>query len=441
MKGKETPMNWVIKIEGERLQMCPSQEAEIWKRRSIYRVPEHAKALNKKAYEPLTVAFGPYHHNDKHLMPMEEHKKRALLHFLKRTNKHLQEFVKPLEEVVLELMDSYDKLDEECRDRERFLQMMVLDGCFLLEILHTTKEIPEDYAKNDPIFSKQGMYCIMPYIRRDMLMIENQIPLLVLEKLEAVVKGTTDVPIVKGTTKDDKQSLNSLILKFCTANWEATKEMGTPGLHVLDVYRKSMLGPCKIGPNQSQKTPSKIMRSAMELREGGIHFRKSNTNSLKDIDFENCGTLKLPAITIDDATEHTFLNLMAFERLHNGVDQPAVTSYVFFMDNIIDTAKDVHLLRSKGIINNALGSDDAVAKLFNSITNDITLDPECRLRVLHQNVNLYCTKRRNRWMANLRHYYVHNPWAIISIIAAIFLLVIAALQNVYTVLPYYRNNS
>ncbi|KAI8022868.1 hypothetical protein LOK49_LG03G00002 [Camellia lanceoleosa] len=57
------------------------------------------------------------------------------------------------------------------------------------------------------------------------------------------------------------------------------------------------------------------------------------------------------------------------------------------MDNIIDSAGDVSLLHSRSIIQNAIGSDKAVAKLFNSLSKDITLDPDSSLDVVHKKVH------------------------------------------------------
>lgn len=132
-----------------------------------------------------------------------------------------------------------------------------------------------------------------------------------------------------------------------------------------------------------------------------------------------------------------FLNLMAFERLHFGAGNE-VTSYVFFMDNIIDSAKDVSLLHSKGIIENAIGSDKAVAKLFNSLSKDVVLDPESSLDYVHRKVNDYCRKRWNMWRANLIHTYFRSPWAFLSLAAAIFLLMLSVAQTIYGALSYYQ---
>ena len=57
----------------------PSDELELWRKQSIYRVPACIKDLNSKAYKPQVVSFGPFHHGEAQVMPMEEHKHRALL--------------------------------------------------------------------------------------------------------------------------------------------------------------------------------------------------------------------------------------------------------------------------------------------------------------------------------------------------------------------------
>lgn len=241
----------------------------------------------------------------------------------------------------------------------------------------------------------------------------------------------------------DTEFVNKLILKFCSPNTDIS-EMGRC-LHVLDVYRKSLLGEDP-RPNSARSVDrasgsgDEIIRSATELYEAGIRFKKSTSGSLKvkDVSFSGGGVLRLPVIVVDDATESMFLNLIAFERFHVGAGNE-ITSYIFFMDNIIDNAKDVALLHSSRIIQNAIGSDKAVAKLFNSLSKDITLDPESRLDVVQKRVSDYCKKPSNQWRANLIHTYFRNPWAILSLIAAIFLFALTIAQTIYTIYPYYHS--
>ena len=98
--------------------------------------------------------------------------------------------------------------------------------------------------------------------------------------------------------------------------------------------------------NEDGLDEEEIVRSAMQLNEAGIQFKQNKSGSIKDITFKR-GTLKFLKIVVDDTTKSMFLNLIAFERFYVGVGNE-ITSYIFFMDNLIDTAKDVSLLHSRG---------------------------------------------------------------------------------------------
>jgi hypothetical protein len=189
-----------IVVEMEKLLPAtePSVEWPRWSKPCIYRVPLWLKKITngdndteEEVYRPRLVSLGPFHHDDDDLRPMEEHKRRAVLHIVKRTGKPLREFFAAIEEVADELMDAYYGLEEKWRGAQgkaRFVQVMVVDGCFLLEILKgvASTKAPIDYANNDPVFSYRGILSLWLCIRSDMLMIENQLPMLVLYKIEAV---------------------------------------------------------------------------------------------------------------------------------------------------------------------------------------------------------------------------------------------------------------
>uniref|UniRef100_A0A7N0UAA4 Uncharacterized protein n=1 Tax=Kalanchoe fedtschenkoi TaxID=63787 RepID=A0A7N0UAA4_KALFE len=429
---KMKEMNWVIEVIGELEKTTDSAtEMRQWSKRSIYKIPDCTKIHSKRSYKPLTISFGPYHHGEQLLMPMEDHKLRALLHFLKRSRKPLQLYVASLMDVIDDLKGSYDSLEEKWKlDTDGFLKMMILDGSFMLEALRTATHTMGDYAPNDPIFSGHGQLYFMPYIKRDMLMLENQLPILVLEKLVEV--------------ENDDQNLKAdeFILRLIMQFWSSGSHYPRIGkcVHVLDVYRKSLLLEEPHKRTRLRNTVAyaadagdEIIRSATELHDAGIRFKKSKSSSLRDISFRG-GVLRLPFIMVDDTTEPMFLNLMAFERFHVGAGND-VTSYIFLMDNLIDSARDVALLHSKDIIQNAIGSDEAVAKLFNTLSKEVALDPASSLNLVHQKVNDYCKKRWNEWRANLIHTYFRNPWASLSLVAAIALFGLTIVQTWFAVHP------
>lgn len=167
-------------------------------RPSIYQVPAWIRGLNSSAYTPRFVSFGPYHHGAADLQPMEKHKRTARSRFLRRANKNLDQLKGAVEDLVDDLMDSYEGLDKQWRnDREGFLDLMVLDGCFMLELLihgypnnylAPNATATQGYSEDNPIFGKKGPY-MLPHIRRDMLLIENQLPLVLLERLAQSTPG------------------------------------------------------------------------------------------------------------------------------------------------------------------------------------------------------------------------------------------------------------
>ncbi|KAK7300368.1 hypothetical protein RJT34_11212 [Clitoria ternatea] len=174
---------WVVQIDDE---VNKSNSIAEWEsKHSIYKVPSHFTELHEKAYTPKLVSFGPYHNGEEHLKPMEEHKHRALIHFLKKCGKSNRLFFQRMEEVVQELRDSYKPLDDIWTDTPKFLRMMILDGCFMLQILRSVSDPDRNgYAKNDPIFGdKHRTQFVVPYITRDILMLENQLPMTVLRIL------------------------------------------------------------------------------------------------------------------------------------------------------------------------------------------------------------------------------------------------------------------
>lgn len=208
--------DWVVKVNGQLDQLKHSSMEEIeqhWKKRSIYRLPTSITELNRRAYKPQVVSFGPFHHGHQHLQHMEAHKHRAFLVFLKRSNKPVEYFMESLAPLVQDLKKSYDFLDGQ-EDTDAFFKLMILDGCFMIEILrisastdgfyqhHTwnatssanlyddNDSFVADYAPSDPIFSNHGKLYIMPYIKRDMLMLENQLPMLLLQNLLAIQNDT-----------------------------------------------------------------------------------------------------------------------------------------------------------------------------------------------------------------------------------------------------------
>ncbi|CAH8382279.1 unnamed protein product [Eruca vesicaria subsp. sativa] len=460
---KESPKqprdDWVISITDKLEQARRDDDTTIWGKLCIYRVPYYLQENDNKSYFPQTVSLGPYHHGKKRLRPMDRHKWRAVNKILKRTNQNIKMYI-----------DAMRELEEKARacyegpfglSSNEFIEMLVLDGCFVLELFRGAVEgfTQLGYARNDPVFAMRGS---MHSIQRDMIMLENQLPLFVLNRLLELQLGTGNqtglvaqlavrffdplMPTDEPMTKTDQSKLENYMSK--DKAFDPFADMGE--LHCLDVFRRSLLRSSpKPEPRLSRKRWSswntrvadkrrqQLIHCVTELREAGIKFRRRKTDRFWDIQFNN-GYLEIPRLLIHDGTKSLFLNLIAFEQCH--IDsRNDITSYIIFMDNLIDSHEDVSYLHYCGIIEHWLGSDSEVANLFNRLCEEVVFDTEdSYLSRLSVEVNRYYNQKWNAWRATLRHKYFNNPWAIVSFCAAVILLVLTLSQSFFAAYAYYK---
>ncbi|KAI8541444.1 hypothetical protein RHMOL_Rhmol08G0061200 [Rhododendron molle] len=423
---------WVLEIRNELDQVLHDDPTPLRKRLSkkrsmIYKVPALLKNLNNKAYEPQMVSFGPYHCGKEHLKPMEKRKHTVLLYFLHESGKPQESYVNALAPVVQDLKDSYDALDPRWHgDTSGFLKLMVLDGCFILHILDCVYRDKVDFLGD---LETAG-------IKRDMLLLENQLPMLVLLRIDQVRND--------GKLRED--FIEKCVLQFLGfMTWGPLRMWKC--LHVLDMYRKVLIFDEKyVGDTGSPRRAFRFW-SAIELTEAGIRLEPSYEVEQGSLAFNaNDGVLKLPRLEVDHATELTFLNLIAFDGLQAGDLQGEATSFIYFMRQLIKTPRDVSVLISSGILaNNGIGSDEAIVQLFDSLSKDSPIHNPYTSKMyfdVYIGIGDYRRKPQNRLRAYVVHAYHEStnwsPLAYLSILAAILLFILSFLQTWYTLYPYYH---
>lgn len=97
----------------------------------IYRVPRHIREIDRIAYEPIVISFGPYHYGAQNLQDMEKQKLQHLDRVLKlNCERTLHDYIKAMAKLEKEARKSYS--EEVTTERKKYLQMLLLDGCFLL---------------------------------------------------------------------------------------------------------------------------------------------------------------------------------------------------------------------------------------------------------------------------------------------------------------------
>lgn len=161
----------------------------------------------------------------------------------------------------------------------------------------------------------------MHSIQRDMVMLENQLPLFVLDRLLELQLGTTNqtglmaqvavkffdplMPTGEALTKPNQSTLKPWLQK-------SLNSLGDKGgLHCLDVFRRSLL---QFSPKQNprshqntvaavtlqvDKRKQELVHCVSELREAGVKFKARRTDRFWDIRYSN-GCLEIPKLLIHD---------------------------------------------------------------------------------------------------------------------------------------------
>ncbi|KAF8393989.1 hypothetical protein HHK36_020191 [Tetracentron sinense] len=442
-EGKEqlnhpiTTSDCVKNIEEKLAQVCRWEKENARFNRSIFRVPKNLREVELKAYIPQLVSIGPYHRGKAHLKEMESNKWRLLQQVLERKGHQVSLYYMEMLNLEEKMRRCYARPFENINSPE-FVEMMLLDACFVVELLNVSVNGDKyyGYSRLNRMLTSLGL---LPCIKRDMLMLENQIPLFVLDKLYPLI--TSNPGEINSVSKLSLKFFDSAIPVCQNLHHEVTNS-NDPGLHLLHVVHQC-LNPTPSDTSSRNKDgkehqPHRLMgHSVMTLRRSGVRFKKNPSKNFMDIKFEK-GILYIPSLVIHDSTMSIFLNLMALEQF-NPYCSNYVTSYIRFMDGLINTYRDVEYLRYKGIIDHKLGSEQEVARLVNKFCKEIAFDmDDCYLSDVYAEVNEYVDQKWHVWRAILKHEYFTNPWATLSLLAASILLLLTLLQTIYTVIAYYK---
>ncbi|KAL0385627.1 UNVERIFIED_CONTAM: hypothetical protein Sradi_2957000 [Sesamum radiatum] len=397
---------------------------------SIYKVHNHLRDVNSKAYEPDIIAIGPYHRDKDNLKMMEEHKLRYLHLLLKRKKKNVDTYISAIGEWEHEARSCYS--EPVSLSSAKFIEMLVLDGCFIIELIRKRQK-NDPTCKNDPIFQ---MGWIMNSLQRDIVLFENQIPFVVLCKLFDLIEGP-----------NRRDTLIHRLMLFCQnlypggrVNYK-TERSPQEIKHVLDLVHGNWIPSVNEVYVKVDEVPRTrewlFIHSATELTNANVAFVNRKCDDLFNVEFED-GVMLMPPLTIEDRTECFFRNLIAYEQYFPNTTQPNfVTDYVTLLDSLINSSRDVEILSESGIIDNWLGDNEVVANIFNQLTLSITGPGEhFQYTKVFDNVNSHYKKRWNRAMATLRRDYFNSPWAYLSFFAALLALLLTVAQTVISVLQF-----
>ncbi|CAN6719682.1 unnamed protein product [Malus baccata var. baccata] len=382
----------------------------------MYKFPASLTGISPKAIEPEIVSIGPYHRGQAELSKFESYKWLFLDGLLTRTESELGEYIDAmigLEEPTRSCYSDHDKLLSPL-SVDDFVEMMVLDGCFIIELFrHVRNYIYDDHDENDrkddPILS---MLWLIPVLSRDLLKLENQLPFSVLQKLYEISMDH----------KNGEDPLFLLALKFFNISLprpiEFLKSLSTlEGKHSLDLFHLSFrpTKPSPDDPSPKYRPSSEAIQCTTQLRSSGVEFKAYKPNSILEINFQN-KVLQIPPITINDFTITFFINCMALEQCREY------------------ETRDVTFLCSDGIINTGfLQNDQNVGELFKKLGQKVSFKiRDCYLSQQFRDVEAYYSSHRATFIRN----YFSKPWSFISVSYALILLVLTGGQVVMSIASY-----
>uniref|UniRef100_A0A0E0QPE7 Uncharacterized protein n=1 Tax=Oryza rufipogon TaxID=4529 RepID=A0A0E0QPE7_ORYRU len=433
----------------------------------IRRVHGRVRDIDPGAYDPMVVSLGPYHADRKDLRPMQKEKWRCVEYLCDLTGTpSYVDYLPVMDRVCPDAKTYY--LDETGHGRSRggngagglalavehanFLHMLLRDAAFLLVSIGALDKLKKADEGGAEQRSQDRWKDVA--IAHDMLLLENQVPFVVVEDLYRAAIDTA------GRRGCDVPSLSTVMGKFIRGVIQEAEEQDLPLPHHLDgktphhllhlchtLLEPTPKEPASPVPDNVAARVKRRWHRAAQYHVNGVGLKKRlfsggvdhSHHSLLDVKFKG-GALEIPVLHVYDNTCSLLRNLIAMEQASSdsGVGH-YVTAYCIFLSRLMCTAEDVTLLAKKGIVVHHLGSDEVVAGLFADLCKNVVFnedDDECNYhRAACKAADERYQKRVWNWMTLLKHKHFSNPWLAMATVAAVLVTICTVVQTFFTVFP------
>jgi hypothetical protein len=337
----------------------------------------------------------------------------------------LEDFIELIGDSEATLRNCYAETFEDISSEE-FVKMILVDAAFVIMVI-LKRRFSAFRGRDDRIFSRPWM---IGEVGIDLCMLENQLPFFILQDLLKLSK----------IFNPHKESLSIMLVhEFLRGVWDswATEDyveiLNSSKIEHLVDFLRIYQQPTR--PHRPKILKRLTTSTAKTLHQAGVKFQSGSDQKLLHIAF-NKEILVIPQFRISEDTEILLRNLQAFEQCHCGDNY--VGNYIHMMDLLVDSPEDVEILVRNGIIESWLSNNEAVATLFYNLSREnIVSRKNFYFSDVLEDLNNYSGRDWPRWKANLRQNYFQNPWSIISVIAAAFLLLLTIIQAVHVF--YYSN--
>ncbi|XP_052172001.1 putative UPF0481 protein At3g02645 [Diospyros lotus] len=400
----------------------------------IQKVPEELRKLKESAYTPRFVSIGPLHSNNDHLKKRMQNIKMSYVNDLFG---RMAEFGKEEKAQVLKrCQDEMRKLTGEARkyyaENGDLLteDMLAIDGCFVLELLYRKRkyETTKNPHGDDPIY---GSGLLRDGVQIDLLLVENQLPFFVLEKLFVFTEKARSNPYLEfgfNSIQDYVLSYfhNVMLLdqdeEFKPSGRSESTAKKRSFHHILHLLHEHF-----IPQNSNKEQGGKIvfMKTAQDLDFAGVKFVPRPRNYPFQVDFKepkgfrylfHRASFEIPTLNVDNSTEPVLRNLIAFEQCTPHAPS-FVTSYAYLMDRLVSTAKDVKVLIEAEVLVNYLAADEEVSDLFNKLCKEVVLG-DFYFAETCQKAADYSKLGWPEFIGYMRRNYFAKPWMFTAFLVA-----------------------
>ncbi|XP_030939995.1 UPF0481 protein At3g47200-like [Quercus lobata] len=349
---------------------------------------------------------------------MEEHKERYFRSFVKRSAINLEYLVGTIREMEESIRGCYEETIYNL-DSDRFVKMILVDASFILELFFRFRS--GRWTRDDPIFVQPRYNAV----RLDLLLLENQLPFFVIEKLHHLAFPSLSDYVGLLELSFDYFGYYNIQSIQAHPNFEIE--------HFTDLLRTFQVPPPEKQPKRLHQM-MKHLYSATQLHEAGVKFEVGTSKCDFDIKFEK-GVLKIPSLELMDRTEVITRNIMALEQTRY-LENAYFTDYFDFMDSLINAKEDVDLLCDKEILVNCLGDNNAATLMINNLNKGIAYAAVRYDYIeLCKELNSFYENPWHKRKATLKREYFSTPWRTASTVAAIILLFLTFIQTIFPVIP------
>ncbi|XP_076890075.1 UPF0481 protein At3g47200-like [Bidens hawaiensis] len=404
---------------------------------------------NQEYYDPAVVSLGPYHHNQPELAQAEKYKRITLKEFRIGCGKTIGHLYNKVFEVVKDARKCYDGSTDGYTDEE-FARMMLRDACFVLFFIDCISRANNKFLLNNEYLGALGF----ANVARDIFLLENQIPFVVLEVL-------LDIRFSDKGEDALNRFFNYLNYGEVMNRREKVLEDKKP-LHLLELYRTYFISIPASGLGSTHNSTGSTLRriwnkepkhsdddynyvkrnrsfaSVMELKAKGIFLKRidDNESSNEDIKFvSHCcyGELELVRRAVSANTKAIYLNMIAYEMCAHNPNDFRISTYIRIMKSLVIQRDDVKELRNNNILLHSLGRDEEVVKMYDEIEA-----PAVNLYMfsqLRREIEKHCKSKYKTWAAELINVYFSSPWKTMALLVASAILFTSFLQTYFTIRP------